>query len=105
MGRYCSSANETLLRAPGLLSGIQKKGYRNHPLSASCKAYNKDIGRYRYKIARVLGSIARCFGVLRTRYGGLLKMSYFALVVLYPAASILFVERDSLRSPLKIVLP
>ena len=70
---YCSRANATLLRAQGLLSGIQKKGYRNNPLSASCKGYNKAIGRDRYKIERVLGSIAGWFGVLRSRYVGLLK--------------------------------
>ena len=70
---YSSRANETLLRAQGLLSGIQKKGYRNQPLSASCKGYTNDIGRYRYKDERVLGSIARWFGGLRAGYVGLLK--------------------------------
>ena len=70
---YCSGANEALLRTRGFLSGIQRKGSRNHPLCASSKAYNKAIGRDRYKIERVFGSISRWFGGLRARYVGLLK--------------------------------
>ena len=71
--RYCSAANESLLRSQGLLSSIQQKGYRNKPLSATSKRYNKEIGTDRYKIERVFGSIKRWFGGLRAQYVGLFK--------------------------------
>ena len=74
---YCSRANATLLRAQGLLIGIQKKGYRNNPLLASCKGYNKAIGRDRYKVEGVLGSIAGWFGGLRAGYVGLRMVSMY----------------------------
>jgi len=45
---YCSAKNEQLLRQRGLL---------NRPLSVWEKRYNQLIGRSRYKIERVFGSI------------------------------------------------
>ena len=70
---YCSQANETLLRDKGLRSGIQRKAYRNSPLSVWEKRYNILISRSRYKIERVFGSIKRWFGRLEARYVGLAK--------------------------------
>ena len=70
---YCAQSNEALLRARGLRSGIQRKAHRGRPLSASEKRYNKLIGRSRYKIERVFGSIKRWFGRLEARYVGVVK--------------------------------
>ena len=70
---YCSAGNDSFLRSQGLLSGIQRKGQRNTPLSASSQRYNKEIGGDRYKIERVFGSMQRWFGGLRARYVGLVK--------------------------------
>ena len=70
---YCAKANEVLLHSKGLRSGIQRKAYRKRPLSVWEKHYNKRIGRSRYKIERVFGSIKRWFGRLEARYVGLMK--------------------------------
>jgi transposase, IS5 family len=70
---YCSVKNEQLLRQRGLRSGIQRKAHRNRPLSVWEKRYNQLIGRSRYKIERVFGSIKRWFGSLEARYVGLSK--------------------------------
>jgi IS5 family transposase len=70
---YCSKANEAMLRSKGLRSGIQRKAYRNKPLTRWAKRYNKLVGRDRYKIERVFGSIKRWFGGLKARYVGLVK--------------------------------
>ena len=70
---YCSAKNNELLRSRGLRSGIQHKAYRGKPLSVWEKRYNKLIGRSRYKIERVFGSIKRWFGRLEARYVGIAK--------------------------------
>ena len=70
---YCSAKNEELVRQSGLRSGIQRKAARNRPLSRWEKRYNTLIGRSRYKIERVFGSIKRWFGRLSARYMGLAK--------------------------------
>ena len=70
---YCSAKNEQLLRQRGLRSGIQRKACRNKPLTVWEKRYNKRIGRSRYKIERVFGSIKRWFGRLEAKYVGMAK--------------------------------
>ena len=70
---YCAQANEALLHSKGLRSGIQRKAYRNKPLTIWEKRYNKLIGRSRYKIERVFGSIKHWFGRLEARYVGMAK--------------------------------
>ena len=70
---YCSAKNDQLLRQRGLRSGIQRKACRNRPLTVWEKRYNKLIGRSRYKIERVFGSIKRWFGRLEARYVGMAK--------------------------------
>jgi len=70
---YCSAKNDQLLRQRGLRSGIQRKAHRGRPLSVWEKRYNKLIGRSRYKIERVFGSIKRWFGRLEARYVGMAK--------------------------------
>jgi transposase, IS5 family len=70
---YCSAKNEQLSRQRGLRSGIQRKAHRNRPLYVWEKRYNQLIGRSRYKIERVFGSIKRWFGSLEARYVGLSK--------------------------------
>ena len=70
---YCSTQHREILRKRGLRSGIQRKAHRNRSLSAWEKRYNQLIGRSRYKIERVFGSIQRWFGRLEARYVGLAK--------------------------------
>ena len=70
---YCSQANEVLLRSKGLRRGIQRKSTRGKPLTYWEKRYHKLVGKHRYKIERVCGSIQRGFGGLKARYVGLRK--------------------------------
>ncbi len=70
---YFSAKNDELLRQRGLRSGIQRKAYRNRPLSVWEKRYNRLMGCSCYKIERVFGSIKRWFGRLSARYLGLAK--------------------------------
>lgn len=67
---YSSKTNEAALKAQGLRSGIQKKAVRGLPLSAKARHYNQIVGRTRYKIERVFGSIKSWFGGLFARYVG-----------------------------------
>jgi len=46
---------------------------RNKPLASWAKRYNQLVGKVRYKIERVFGSIKRWFGGLTARYVGLVK--------------------------------
>ena len=59
---YCGKANEALLHSKGLRSGIQRKAYRNKPLSIWEKRYNKWVGKQRYKIER--GLVASSVGLV-----------------------------------------
>lgn len=70
---YCAQANEALLHSRDLRSGIQRKAARNKPLTSREKRYNQLVGKVRYKIERVFGSIKRWFGGLTARYVGLMK--------------------------------
>ena len=70
---YCAKTNEALLHSKGLRSGIQRKAYRNRPLTNTEKRYNTLVGQVRYKIERVFGSIKRWFGRLEARYVGMAK--------------------------------
>lgn len=70
---YCAQANEAMLRSRGLRSGIQRKASRNKPLTIREKRYNRLVGKVRYKVERVFGSIKRWFGGLKARYVGLVK--------------------------------
>lgn len=71
---YCSGANEKSLKRLGLRSGIQKKAVRGRSLSSLAKTYNKLVGKVRYKIERVFGSIKSWFGDLSARYVGQVRV-------------------------------
>jgi len=50
-----------------------KASTSNKPLARWAKRYNQLVGKVRYKIERVFGSIKRWFGGLTARYVGLVK--------------------------------
>ena len=66
---YYSEKNAKILEERGLINHIQKKGFRNHPLTEQEKSFNKEINKIRFKIERTFGSIKRWFrgGVARYR--------------------------------------
>ena len=79
---YCSKAHEKRFVNQGIVSGIQRKAYRPKPLRTWAKHYNQFIGRSRYKIACMFGSIKRWFVGLEARYVGLSKTHAHVLAAL-----------------------
>ena len=70
---YSSAANESLLRSRGLKSRIQRKRTRGKCGDHWLGVYNRLIGKRRYKVARVFGSIKSWFKTTGTRYVGAAK--------------------------------
>ena len=70
---YSGQPNASLLHQRGYRNGIQRKASAKHPLSLWERRYNQLIGKHRYKIERVFGSIQCWFGGLSARYIGLDK--------------------------------
>jgi IS5 family transposase len=70
---YSSRENEKLLRSKGLKCRIQRKKEKGKEKSPWIGLYNKLIGKRRYKVERVFGSIKRWFSGGVARYVGLAK--------------------------------
>lgn len=70
---YCSQTHEALIGGRGLRSGIQRKAYRNKPLTRWAKHYNQLAGKVPYTIERVFRGTKRWFGGLTARYVDLVK--------------------------------
>ena len=62
-----------MLKKRGLVNKIQKKAFRNVKLTKKDIARNKNIGKDRYKVERVFGSIKRWFKSEFCRYIGKAK--------------------------------
>lgn len=67
---YCSAANATYLSEQGYKNSISKKGVRGRPLSDRERQRNKLIGKTRYRVERVFGSIKSWFKSTACRYVG-----------------------------------
>ena len=70
---YSSKANESLLHARGLKSRIQRKRERGKRGDYWLGLYNGLIGKRRYKVERVFGSIKSWFKTSGARYVGAAK--------------------------------
>jgi IS5 family transposase len=70
---YQSAKNNELLENRGLKNRIMKKARRNRKLTPWEIAYNKLIGKIRFKVERTFGSIKRWFNGGRARYKGIVK--------------------------------
>lgn len=71
---YQSKKNSKLLKKRGLKNHIQKKAYKNKPLTNWEKKFNKLIGKTRFKVERTFGGIKRWFNGATARYRGIKKM-------------------------------
>lgn len=71
---YQSVKNDELLKKRRLRNHILKKAKKNKPLTDWEKRFNKLIGKVRFKVERVFGSIKRWFNGGLARYRGLAKM-------------------------------
>jgi IS5 family transposase len=65
--------NDSYLKEKGIKNRIQRKAYRNRPLTEREKKFNKLISKQRYKVERTFGGMVRWFGAGVARYVGLQK--------------------------------
>lgn len=70
---YASKANRACVKQQGLKDGILRRAYRNRPLRASEKRFNKLISKRRFRIEQVFGIGKRLFDLGRSRYFSTLK--------------------------------
>lgn len=70
---YASKATDALLAERGIDNQVQRKGYRNQPLSALDRARNKIIAVTRGRIEPVFGDWKQFRGLHKTRFMGRLK--------------------------------
>ncbi len=70
---YSSKKNRKALRRFGIKDQVQRKGYRDHPLSAADKARNAEIAVTRSGGERPFATYKRVYGLRRTRFMGLKK--------------------------------
>jgi transposase, IS5 family len=68
---YKVPKNDELLKSKGIKNRIQRKAYRNRPLTKWEKLFNKLISKSRYVVERTFGGMKRWFGAGVARYKGL----------------------------------
>lgn len=80
---YSSAENRDKLARFGIADRVQRKGYRNHPLSASDHERNKEIALTRNGGERPFATYKRLYGLARTRFMGLDKnLTFYGLAAM-----------------------
>ena len=74
---YSSKATRDKLKAFGIDDQVQRKGYRNHPLSCADQLRNKVIAITRAGGERLFATYKQHYGLARTRFKGLTKNTTF----------------------------
>ncbi len=80
---YSSEETRKTLKQRGIKDQVQRKGYRNHPLSDEDKIRNRQIAITRAGGERPFATYKRHYGMERTRFMGLAKN-----IVVYGLAAI-----------------
>jgi IS5 family transposase len=80
---YSSQETRDKLARHGIEDKVQRKGYRNHPLSRQDEERNAEIAVTRAGAERPFATYKRLYGLRRTRYLGLAKnLSFFGIVAI-----------------------
>jgi transposase, IS5 family len=80
---YSSQAQRETLARHGIEDKVQRKGYRNHPLSEADKERNAEIAVTRSGGERPFATYKRNYGLARTRFMGLAKnITFFAIAAI-----------------------
>ncbi len=80
---YSSAETRDKLARFGIADRVQRKGYRNHPLSASDKERNKEIAVTRSGGERPFATYKQLYGLARTRFMGLDKnLTFYGLAAM-----------------------
>lgn len=82
---YRSRKHEEFLRRKKIKSRIQKRGYRNKPLSITARKMNKIYAKTRVVVERIFGIWKLHYGARKCRYVGLArnKLRYFIVAMSY----------------------
>jgi IS5 family transposase len=80
---YSSAETREKLAQFGIADRVQRKGYRNHPLSAADHQRNKEIAVTRSGGERPFATYKRLYGLARTRFMGLDKnLTFYGLAAM-----------------------
>ncbi|MFB0952690.1 MAG: transposase, partial [Rhodospirillales bacterium] len=80
---YSSAETRHKLAKFGISDRVQRKGYRNHPLSLTDHERNKEIAVTRSGGERPFATYKRLYGLARTRFMGLDKnLTFYGLAAL-----------------------
>ena len=80
---YSSQDNRDKLKQLGIKDCVQRKGYRNHPISDADKARNKEIAVTRSGGERPFATYKCHYGLARTRFMGLAKnLTFYGLAAM-----------------------
>jgi IS5 family transposase len=71
---YASAENREVLRKKGIKSAIMHMAYKNKPLTAWQKVFNRLISKVRYKVEQAFGTLKRRFLFAKASYFGLAKV-------------------------------
>ena len=74
---YYSKATTDKLKRLGINNKVQKKGYRNTPLTEEDKLYNKEISVIRSGVERTFAVYKRNYGLAKTRFLGMARNEAF----------------------------
>jgi IS5 family transposase len=80
---YSSKANRDKLKRLGIRDRVQRKGYRDHPISEADKERNKEIAVTRSGGERPFATYKCVYGLARTRFMGLKKnLTFYGLAAM-----------------------
>jgi transposase, IS5 family len=80
---YSAQEQRETLARHGIEDKVQRKGYRNHPLSEADKERNAEIAVTRSGGERPFATYKRNYGLRRTRFMGLAKnITFFAIAAI-----------------------
>ncbi len=70
---YCDAISDKLGEG-GIKNKINRRAYRNKPLTESDDEYNSTMSGVRYVVERTFGAFKRHYGVGKTRFLGIVKV-------------------------------
>lgn len=80
---YSSAETNEKLERFGIKNQVQRKAYRNHPLSEADKDYNIEVGVIRAGVERTFAVYKTHYGLSKTRFLGLAKnMTFYGIVAI-----------------------
>ena len=97
---YCGKSIADMLEERGIKNKINRRAYRNKPLTETDGEHNRTMSSVRYVVERTFGAFKRHYGAAKTRFLGISKVQNWITVIsiahnLKKAAAILIPTRPS----------